>query len=94
MDLPHVLDYVIEIRRGDTTVASERCDVFHTNHARTSGRWHRYDSAGRSYDGLLRGCSIRMPAGRYTVRAHDEWVGGRPDPRFVFERTDLILRLP
>ena len=91
-DLPHVLDYVIEIRRGAQSVLELRCNPFDSNVARTSYYGASSGTNGRSYDGRVRSCSFELPAGAYSVVARRETV--RPDARFHFSKTDLILRTP
>lgn len=89
-ELPHVLDYGVEVKRGSETVVQLRCNPFDSNFAKTS----YYGSSGgidnRSYDGRIRSCSFSAPAGQYTVVAALRPVG--EDPRIVFKKTVLILR--
>ena len=93
-DLPHVLDYVIELESEGHAPLALRCNPFDSHIYRTSGRHNSMgDVAGRYYDGALDGCALRLPAGSYRLRAHRETVAGG-DARFHFGRTDLILRAP
>lgn len=92
-ELPHVLDYVIEISGGQAPNSKLRCDPFRSHIFRNSGEHSTMGQAsGRHYDGKLNGCRFRLSAGDYTLRAHKETV--RADQRFTFSRTDLILRGP
>lgn len=89
-DLPHVLDYVVEIEQAGLAIQSFRCNPFNSHFARTSYYGASGGVNGRSYDGRIKGCALHLAAGKYRVRAHKEIV--KPDPRFSFKKTVLILR--
>lgn len=93
-DLPHVIDYVIEVRPAGSAgspQASLRCNPFDSHIAKTSGTYNSIgEPSGRYYDGLVGACALRLPAGTYTVRAHRQAVSA--DARFTFSKTELILR--
>jgi len=89
-ELPHVLDYAVEIERGGQTVAKMRCNPFDSNFAKTS----YYGASGgidkRSYDGRIRSCGFSAPAGQYKVVARLQPL--ETDSRIAFQKTVLILR--
>ena len=91
-DLPHVIDYQIDIRRDGRLLHSMTCNPFESNFARQSYYGASSGTDGRSYDGRIRDCAFQLPAGTYSVVARRETF--RPDARFRFERTVLILRTP
>lgn len=90
-DLPHVLDYRVEVTRDGTKVLDLRCNPFNSNFA----KWTRKENSigkppGRAYDGRIRGCAFDAPPGTYVITAQRDWVG--QDPRIWFAKTDLIIR--
>jgi hypothetical protein len=86
--LPHVFDYDIIIRQGETTIAELRCNPFNVLYLATGSK--RGDV--RRFEGLLEGCSTNLPAGTYQVEA--KLVPG-PDKHqgFVLRQSDLLLRI-
>jgi hypothetical protein len=84
-ELPHLLDYEIELRDGDRVVGHAVCNPFAAHRfARTSDR----GSTTRSYEGRLDGCGFRVPEGHFEVSVVRRWR--EQDPRFAFRRTALV----
>lgn len=91
-ELPHMFDYVIEIRGPEGLASELRCNPFDSHVARTSGTQNSVgQTAGRSYDGRLEDCAVRLPAGAYTIRAVLEPVEGAKG-HVRLDRSGLILR--
>jgi hypothetical protein len=87
-DLPHLLDFDIELRDGERVIGHAVCNPFAAHRfARTTDR----GSTTRSYQGRLDGCGFRVPEGRYEVTVVRRWL--ERDPRFEFRRTGLVGKL-
>jgi hypothetical protein len=87
-ELPHLLDYEIEVRGGGRVIGHAVCNPFAAHRfARTTER----GSTTRSYQGRLDGCGFRVPEGRYEVSVVRRWR--EHDPRFEFRRTGLVGKL-
>lgn len=92
VELPHVIDYVIEIERAGADAISLRCNPFDAYVMKRSDGYNSIgEDAGRWYDGRVEGCSVALEAGSYTLRAHTEPV--QPDARVRFGKNDLVLRV-
>lgn len=93
-ELPHLLDYAIEIEGPQGDIRKLECNPLNSNVFRTSmespGQIGE-DYAHREYDGLIKGCTFAAKAGKHQLRARLVWRE-RGDDRFDFERTGLILR--
>lgn len=87
-ELPHLLDYDIELRDGERVIGHAVCNPFAAHRfARTTDR----GSTTRSYQGRLDGCGFRVTEGRYQVSVVRRWR--EHDPRFEFRRTGLVGKL-
>jgi hypothetical protein len=84
--LPHILDYEIEVLRGDERVALLQCNPFDVNVFRWSSE---RSMKTRSYLGRIEGCTVEAPAGGLTIRARRAWRDR--DPGFRFEKTILVI---
>jgi hypothetical protein len=93
VDLPHVVDYVVELETSEGAASeSLRCNPFDSHVAKTSGKHNSIgEPAGRSYDGRLEGCALRLPADSYVLRARLEPVEDA-EGRIRLVKTGLILR--
>jgi hypothetical protein len=85
-ELPHLLDYEIEVLRGEERVAVLRCNPFDSNVFRWSSERR---VTNRSYLGRIRACSVDAPDRNLTIRAHRVWRNR--DPAFRFEKTILVI---
>ncbi len=89
-DLPHVMDYVVEVTPAGGKPQTLKCNPFNSNFARTSGDGYHGDIYWRAYDGLVRGCVFKVPAGTHKVRVHSEAV--KADKRIRFKKNVMVLR--
>ncbi len=89
-DLPHVMNYVVEIMPGGGAPQTLRCNPFNCSFSRMSGEGYRGNIYFRAYEGRIRGCEFELPAGTHKVRVHSEPV--KPDKRIQFKKNTLLLR--
>ena len=91
-DLPHVIDYVVEVERDGQSIKVLRCNPFYSNVFLFSGKHSSMgEASGRSYEGLLKRCSLPVEPGEYRVQVHSADV--RPDKRIWFTKMGVVLRV-
>jgi hypothetical protein len=84
--LPHLLDYEIEVLRGEQRVQTLRCNPFDAHVFRWSTE---RNTKNRSYLGRIDGCVVEAPARDLTIRVHRAWR--ERDPGFRFAKTVLVI---
>jgi len=90
--LPHVIDYVVELERNGEALEVLRCNPLDSNIFRTSGKHSSMGEAnGRSYEGLIKSCTVQLQPGDYGLRAYREEV--RSDKRIWFSKLGIVVRV-
>jgi hypothetical protein len=84
--VPRVMTFQIEILQGDRSVTTLSCDPFDVDVWTSGGGKYYVDS----FWGPMSHCTVKLPAGRYTLRAVRRWKPGAK--RVVFEESVLELR--
>lgn len=86
-DLPHLLDYEIEVKQNDKLLYRLKCNPFNSNIFSTTST---KGSTDRDYVGKINGCTMNAPGGLIIIRAKRKWL--KRDERFNFKKTDLIIK--
>lgn len=89
-DLPHVVDYAIEVEQNGAVVARLRCNPFQSTLTDWSRRGGTRTTTRWRYVGRVDDCTFRVPtAGPVTVRVQRAWL--RPGAA-EFATSELIAR--
>ena len=87
-DLPHLLDYEIEVKQKGKLLYHLKCNPLNWHIASFSSN---RGSKNRNYAAKIDGCTtINVPSGLITFRAKRKWL--KKDKRFNFIQTDLIIK--